>query len=117
VPDDAATRSPVGSGTSLLWLVQHLAEAELLWIHHRFAGLSAPSDLPESSSLEAAIEAYRDTWARVDAIVAVSDLEDTCRVGEPANLRWVLAHLLAETARHAGHADILRELIDGQTGR
>jgi hypothetical protein len=33
------------------------------------------------------------------------------------NLRWVLAHLLEETARHAGHADVLRELIDGQTGR
>src|SRR5262249_53314148 len=117
VPDDAASRSPVGSGTTLRWLVQHLAEAELLWVHHRFAGLSLPSDPPDASTLEAAVEAYRDTWAKVDAIVAVSDLEDTCRVGEPANLRWVLTHLLAETARHAGHADILRELIDGQTGR
>ena len=35
----------------------------------------------------------------------------------PVNLRWVLMHLLEETARHAGHADILRELIDGRTGR
>jgi hypothetical protein len=35
----------------------------------------------------------------------------------PVNLRWVLMHLLEETARHAGHADVLRELIDGQTGR
>jgi hypothetical protein len=37
--------------------------------------------------------------------------------GEPVNLRWILMHLLEETARHAGHADILRELIDGETGR
>ena len=37
--------------------------------------------------------------------------------GPPVNLRWVLMHLLEETARHAGHADILRELIDGSTGR
>ena len=37
--------------------------------------------------------------------------------GELVNLRWVLTHLMQETARHAGHADILRELIDGQTGR
>jgi len=35
----------------------------------------------------------------------------------PVNLRWVLAHLLEETARHAGHADILRELLDGSVGR
>jgi hypothetical protein len=37
--------------------------------------------------------------------------------GPPVNLRWILAHLLEETARHAGHADILRELLDGSTGR
>jgi hypothetical protein len=117
VPDDAASQSPVGSGTSLLWLVQHLAYAELRWVPHLFAGLSAPALDPDSSTIDEAVAAYRDAWARVDAIVAVSDLEDTCREGEPANLRWVLTHLIAETARHAGHADILRELIDGQTGR
>ena len=45
---------------------------------------------------------------------------ELCRAPEadtPINLRWVLMHLLEETARHAGHADILRELIDGRTGR
>ena len=112
--------SPVGSGTTLLWLVRHLARAEMLWIADRFAGLTVevPSDDPaEGDTLEAAVSAYRDVWGRVDAIVAGAGLEDTCRSGEPANLRWVLTHLLAETARHAGHADILRELIDGQTGR
>ena len=112
--------SPVDSGTTLLWLVRHLARAELLWIADRFAGVSieVPSDDPaEGDTLDAAVSAYRDGWIRVDAIVAGASLEDTCRRGEPANLRWVLTHLLAETARHAGHADILRELIDGQTGR
>jgi hypothetical protein len=48
-------------------------------------------------------------------------LTDVCARPEPAldpvNLRWVLMHLLEETARHAGHADIIRELIDGGTGR
>jgi len=50
-----------------------------------------------------------------------ASLQDLCARPEPGldpvNLRWVLMHLLEETARHAGHADIIRELIDGDTGR
>ena len=117
-PSKAA--SPVGSGTTLLWLVRHLARAELLWVADRFAGaaVDVPSDdAVDGDTLQAAVADYREVWNRVDAIVALASLEDTCRRGEPANLRWVLTHLLAETARHAGHADILRELIDGETGR
>jgi len=67
-----------------------------------------------------AIDGYRATWRRVDDIVAAASLDDLCRsVGDesPVNLRWVLMHLLEETARHAGHADIIRELLDGKTGR
>ena len=71
--------------------------------------------------LASAAAAYRSTWSRVDAVVtAAPDLDLPCQQpgeGVPVNLRWVLMHLLEETARHAGHADILRELIDGQTGR
>jgi uncharacterized damage-inducible protein DinB len=124
VEEQAARTSPVASGTSLLWLVQHLAHAEALWIAHRFAGedISPPNDLPQSDdTLATALDAYRATWVRVDAIVASApnlDLECATTDGESAvNLRWVLMHLLEETARHAGHADILRELIDGQIGR
>jgi hypothetical protein len=71
-------------------------------------------------TLAAAIEEYRATWARVDAVVSAADLDDQCRAvsgDDVVNLRWIITHLLEETARHAGHADILRELIDGQTGR
>jgi Protein of unknown function (DUF664) len=122
--DETAARRPlVGSGTTLLWLVKHLAWAEALWIAQRFAGDDEP--LPDGTvqpddTLASAVAAYRDIWRRVDAIVAAASLDDPCRNlarGAPVNLRWVLAHLLEETARHAGHADILRELIDGQTGR
>ena len=74
-----------------------------------------------ADTLTSAVDAYRATWARVDAIVsATPTLDEPCRRarrGPPVNLRWVLMHLLEETARHAGHADILRELIDGSTGR
>jgi hypothetical protein len=113
----AERRRLVPSETTLLWLVEHLAWAELLWVAHRFAG----RPLPETGgydSLPEAVAAYRQAWAVVDEIVVAADLDDLCRLtDEPVNLRWVLAHLLEETSRHAGHADILRELIDGQTGR
>ncbi len=120
----AARRSPVGSDTTLLWLVKHMSVAETLWIVRRFAG--QPVDLPSDTvgpddTLATAVDRYRHTWERVDAVVAAApSLEETCRElgGEaPVNLRWVLMHLLEETARHAGHADILRELADGQVGR
>jgi len=124
VDDDAARRTWVDSGTSLLWLVKHLAAAETLWVQRRFAGedVVVPDDVvADGDTIASAVDHYRRTWRRTDEIVAVApDLDAPCRgLGdeEPANLRWVLAHLLEETARHAGHADILRELTDGSTGR
>jgi uncharacterized damage-inducible protein DinB len=122
--DGAARRHLVDSGTTLLWLLKHMAGAETRWVVHRFAGedVALPDDAVQPrDTLVAAVDRYRATWTRVDAIVAAApSLDDPCRrVGDeaPVNLRWVLMHLLEETARHAGHADILRELIDGQTGR
>jgi uncharacterized damage-inducible protein DinB len=119
---EAVRRRLVGSETTLLWLVKHLTQAELMWLALRFAGQDVdlpdetvlPSDTAESVSAD-----YRAASARADAIAAAASLDDPCRRHpEPApNLRWVLMHLLEETARHAGHADILRELIDGSTGR
>ncbi|MGB8859109.1 MAG: DinB family protein [Ilumatobacteraceae bacterium] len=114
---DAAGQSPVPSGTTLLWLAQHLAQAEQLWVMHRFAGLPLAAGGPPET-LAAAVVAYRDAWARVDAVIGIADFDDPCVDPDSGvNLRWVVMHLLEETARHAGHADILRELLDGQTGR
>lgn len=123
VDDDAARRPLMGSGTTLLWLVIHLARVEQLWIVGRFAGEAVDltgDRVGADDDLVTAIAAYRETWARVDAIIAAASLDESCRVvgtDAPVNLRWVLMHLLEETARHAGHADILRELVDGHTGR
>jgi len=123
VSDDDARRTFVPSGTTLLWLMKHMARAEELWVVHRFAGQD-PVNLDDTvgapDSVAGCIDAYRATWARVDAVVSSASLDDACReVGDESivNLRWVLMHLLEETARHAGHADILRELVDGATGR
>jgi hypothetical protein len=123
VDDAAARRAMVPSGTSLLWLVKHLAYAETIWVVQRFAGESV--ELPDATvvdddTVRAAADLYRAACARVDSIVAAASLDDLCVNAPnfpPLDLRWVLAHLVEETARHAGHADILRELIDGQTGR
>ncbi len=124
VDEQAARQRLVASETTLLWLMKHMARAETVWIVHRFAGedVVIPDDVvTPDDTLAVAVEAYLATWANIDAIVAAaSSLDESCRlVGDeaPVNLRWVLMHLLEETARHAGHADILRELLDGHTGR
>jgi hypothetical protein len=116
-----AVATPVASGTSLLWLTNHMADAETTWVLQRFAGRPSETAGPAADRIDEAVARYRRVWAEVDGVVAAaSSLDVECRPfdEQPApNLRWVLAHLLEETARHAGHADILRELIDGQTGR
>jgi hypothetical protein len=123
IDEDRARWSPVGSGTSLLWLVTHMAAAEVTWVLHRFAGqdpVPAVSEPPDGTLRDAA-EAYQRGWHQVDTVAfAGAGLDELCRrpdPGPPVSLRWVLMHLLEETARHAGHADILRELIDDSTGR
>jgi len=67
-----------------------------------------------------ATDALPNLTALLDDIVAgFSDAPERCRADDtdpPVNLLWILAHLVQETARHAGNADILRELIDGETG-
>ena len=120
VSDHDARKAFVASGTSLLWLMNHMAEAERTWVVQRFAATD-PGLNRASRSLAEAVERYRQTWSTVDAIVdACPTLDEMCRDtgdNQPTNLRWVLMHLLEETARRAGHADITRELIDGSTGR
>jgi hypothetical protein len=124
VTDEAARTRFTDSDTSLLWLAKHMTRAETLWFLIRFAGLDLPMPddtvLPDDS-LEAAVAAYRALWPRVDRIVAGASLTDRCARPEPGldpvNLRWVLMHLLEDTARLACHADFILVLIDGDTGR
>jgi uncharacterized damage-inducible protein DinB len=124
VDEEAGRQSPVASGTSLLWLTKHMARAESLWLLQRFAGQNAvieDDQLGPEDTLQSAIADYQQTWVRTDAVVAAArSLDELCQNvgnGAPVNLRWVLMHLLEETARHAGHADLLREMVDGETGR
>jgi uncharacterized damage-inducible protein DinB len=123
VSDEDARRRFVDSDTTLVWLVKHLTRAEHIWLVHRFDGVDEIIDdtVQADDTLVGVVDGYRSMWDRVGAIIdAAPTLDQPCRItgGEPpVDLRWILMHLLEETARHAGHADILRELLDGQTGR
>ena len=121
----SARRSTVPSGTTLLGLVKHLTTVEIAWFQYAFAGSAraVPSDeLDPTDTVESVVSAYRAAIEQSNKIVDDCDeLQRLCarafRTPEPMSLRWVLVHMVEETGRHAGHADIIREQIDGQTGR
>lgn len=125
ISEKQARWSPVGSGTSLLWLLRHVGYAESIWVLDRFARVPTDPDLlgnalRDDDTIDSLATRYRSVWQIVDETIAASDLDAVCHVDDDMSdpdLRWVLTHLANETARHAGHADILRELIDGTTGR
>ncbi len=83
--DAAARRRLVDSETTLLWLMKHMRRAEIVWIVHRFAGadVTIPDDTVQpDDTLAAAVDAYRATWVRVDAIVSRARVS-TSRAGAP----------------------------------
>jgi len=118
-------RALVPSGTSLLGLVKHLTSVEVSCFQWSFPGLDVPvpaSSLEPADSEASVIAGYRAATARNNEIVGTeTDLTRMCartgRAFEPLSLRWVLVHMVEETGRHAGHADILREQLDGEIGR
>ncbi len=120
--DEQARWHPQDGLLSLIGLVNHLTHVEWRWIDGRILGhlVSRSEDEfhpgPELS-LAAAIHAYRAQGAHTDAVVrSLSSLAVPCDYGEGFDLRWVLLHLINETARHTGHGDATRELLDGTTG-
>ncbi len=125
--DEQLRRVLVGTGTNLLGLVQHLTVSERYWFGHHLTGIPADEDwdfgmeVPADQDVTQVVQAYRAAIRASDAAILSADSLDTRTVlpvrGERRSLRWVLAHMTSETARHAGHADILREQIDGTTGR
>ena len=122
------------TGTNLLGLVKHLATWEARYLGEVFdrpfpeplprwdieAELLADSWATEQESRSAVVDRYRRVWTHSDATVATLALDATGRVAwwqdAEVPLFNILVHLLAETSRHAGHADILREELDGAVG-
>lgn len=125
VTEHDARRALVPSGTSLLWLAKHLTAVESAWFLYSYAGetVSPPDEsISGTDTIDTVVAAYRSMVKRCNEVIAAaSDLDRpgvrSVRETAPPNLRWVLAHMVEETARHAGHADIIREQIDGSVGR
>jgi uncharacterized damage-inducible protein DinB len=118
---------PATTANSLGQIVVHLGYAERLWIRAIYAGETMDmtwrahmfDDLPTGWSVADVVEFYRAETAATDRVLDAADSFDRPSQGEmrPTTLRWVVFHLIEETARHAGHMDITRELLDGRTGR
>jgi uncharacterized damage-inducible protein DinB len=119
--DADARWTPEGRLISLLGIVNHLTHVEWRWIDGTMRGESVSRDEVEfrpgtELTVAAALTAYRTRAAATDAYVRSTPLDAPCREGIRTDLRWVVLHLINETARHAGHADATRELLDGVTG-
>jgi uncharacterized damage-inducible protein DinB len=120
--EEQARWTPDGALLPLLGLVNHLTNVEQRWIEGRMRGVELARDEAEffpgpEITLDDAIERYRARTTATDSFVRSTSLESPCPAWEEGtNLRWVLVHLINETARHAGHADATRELVDGTTG-
>ena len=121
--EEQARWTPTASANSLLTLIYHLAGVETRWAQSFIAGRDAATDRDaefgdkEGVTIADAVERYRAAaWATNEVVRDLGSLDAPCSGDTTRNVRWVLLHLLDETARHAGHADITRELIDGTTG-
>jgi uncharacterized damage-inducible protein DinB len=123
LPDDAAMRGGVPSGTSLAWLVKHLTVSERFWFAgYAIGDMRAAAALTDGDTVAALVADYQRAVRESDAIIAGwTDLDQVLEArpnGRPrSTARWIVQHMITETARHAGHADILREQIDGAVGR
>jgi uncharacterized damage-inducible protein DinB len=135
-PADLARRSVEPSTMSLLGLVRHMAEVERGWFRRKLAGQDAPPHFysrknpdgdfdgasPDPEVVAQAWRAWKDEVAFAERFVAEAPgLDVTAKVPDPwhgaISLRWVLVHLVEEYARHNGHADLLRQRIDGAVGQ
>jgi uncharacterized damage-inducible protein DinB len=125
---DEQQRAPgTPSGTNLLGIVWHLTGVEDHWFGRVFLGedpdrdRDTSMDVPAAATRDVVVAAYRAACARSDEIVRTCpDLSHLAAIENPGevgvdSLRRIVAHMIEETARHAGQADILRELLDGTT--
>ncbi|SFD09109.1 DinB family protein [Streptomyces aidingensis] len=117
---------------TLLGLVRHMAEVERNWFQRVLGESPVPGlyisrermdrdfELTEEDRAEEGFAAWRREIEAARAAAAGRSLDDTCRRprdGEEFSLRWIYVHMIEEYARHNGHADLIRQRIDGVTGR
>jgi uncharacterized damage-inducible protein DinB len=126
-----ATRIMTPTGMSPLGIVKHLGDVEQRWFRLRFAGeevgvLRTEDDpgadfrIEPGESIASVLDFYRESVGKSRHIAGAASLDELSKSGSPhygqVSLRWILVHMIEETARHAGHLDLMREQIDGKTG-
>lgn len=123
--NDAQARwTPGDKLIPLLGIIHHLTHVEWRWIDGAFGGVKVSRSEeefrpPPDLSLDEALAAYRERATATDATIrflALTQLSEPDGWADGKDLRWVVLHLINETARHAGHADATREMLDGNTG-
>ncbi|UED87087.1 DinB family protein [Streptomyces profundus] len=125
---------PTSPAMTIAGLIRHMRWVEHTWLEVVFLGGDGAGNpsfdeteddedadwRTDGATLRELLADYEAQCARSDEIVAAASLDDVGRNSEyragQANLRWMLIHLIEETGRHAGHADIVRELLDGTKG-
>ncbi|HEY8456043.1 MAG TPA: DinB family protein [Actinopolymorphaceae bacterium] len=127
--EQLAQRTVPPSNLSLLGLIRHMAKVERIWFREKFAGQQLPPMYDVAKGKDADFEDLDPTRAeedyarlleemrQADEIASNARLDDTFLLnGEKASLRFIYLHLIGEYARHNGHADLIRERLDGTTG-
>jgi uncharacterized damage-inducible protein DinB len=129
--EELARRRLLTSRTTVAGIVNHLAAAERYWFRGRLSGdgwtypgwdgdEDADWDVPEAVTLADLVADHERACAESRAIAGARPLDSLAVVpgerGHLVSLRWIVSHMTAETARHNGHLDVLRELLDGATG-
>ena len=127
--EEQARVTVAASELHMLGLIRHMVEVEHGWFVCGMGGrerdtifdyTTDPDDDFHPSAddtLAEALDMYRRKIIEADEVIAASELDQLAvDTSEPTNLRWILVHLIEELARHCGHADLIRESIDGATG-
>lgn len=131
--EEQARSIPTVSELSLLSIVKHSAVWERRWFQIILAGRRFPGEWPEveeneesdttfelapADTVDSVVAEYREQIAGSQQVLSELDLDTRCSLDEVSHLtlRWVAQHMIEETARHGGHADLIRETIDGTKG-
>jgi hypothetical protein len=126
--DETLRSARMPGGLMIPGLIRHLENVERWWFRDVFAGEAGLAydwtdedadgefHVPDDVPVAALLSAYREEQARCDAVIAAAPSLDALSQDGEYSLRWILVHLIQETARHLGHLDLLRELADGEVG-
>jgi len=129
--DEELRRPHEPSGLTLLGLIKHLAYVERSWFQRRFLGddvevpwtkedPDADWRIEPGETTQAIRDLYQQEIDIANRVIAEHNLDAPARNVDPSReglqLRWIVTHMIEETARHCGHADFMREAIDGQVG-